>query len=74
MGSIAFRDHDQEQREFFDDRQKVAEENEAFLRDYYRSRGWIEPAINDLLWDMDLSYPMSLTELVDYAARYERSL
>ena len=73
MGGLLLHDHDEEVREFFAEREIERVKNEDLLTAYYTARGWSETKINDLLWELDLTYPMSNTDLVEYAARRENN-
>ena len=71
MSCLLLHDQDEEAREFFADRELTRVKNEDLLISYYTARGWSAERIQDLLCELDCSYPMSHTELVDYAARRE---
>ena len=71
MGCIFLHDHDEEVREFFADRELTKASNEELLVAYYTAKGWNQTEISDLLWELDLTYPMSNADLVEYAARRE---
>jgi hypothetical protein len=72
MGSIILHDQDADEREYWEDREREANLNRSRLFDYYVSRGRDIHSVCGLVDFMDLTYPMSEEELIEYADRFER--
>jgi hypothetical protein len=72
MGSIILHDQDADERELYEDREREEDLNRARLLDYYVSRGRNLRELSLLIDFMDLTYPMSEEELIEYADRFER--